>query len=332
MQLRDALARIMREYPKARTEPFGKHPLAEFIRQGLRSAVQAAAPGFESLHYASSPGKVKWSDSPWVAVFDPLITETPQNGYYPIYLFTRRLDAVYLSMNQGMTTLKEDLGVATARDVMKIRSAIMLARVRPDVPNRFMDRQIDLQPAKVGSRLELYQAGHAFGPRYAADALPTDAELSLDLVGMLRIYALLRNRNGYDELDLSDAAARTATAPVAHLLEEARTRTLHERIERNRRLSREAKKAHGYACVVCGFDFERHYGPIGRKYIIAHHKTPLAAAAAAGPIRLSAEEDFVVVCANCHAMIHAKGAPAVFEDFVALYRRIHPRPDATNIG
>lgn len=60
---------------------------------------------------------------------------------------------------------------------------------------------------------------------------------------------------------------------------------------------------HGYACVVCSFDFESAYGELGRHYIHVHHLVPLAEIRAeyvVDPVR-----DLVPVCPNCHAMIHA---------------------------
>jgi 5-methylcytosine-specific restriction enzyme MrcB-like protein len=71
--------------------------------------------------------------------FDPLITETVQEGYYPVYLFTRSVDAVYLSMNQGVTKLKDEVKLKTAREVLKSRAAMMRARVAKEYVARFSD-------------------------------------------------------------------------------------------------------------------------------------------------------------------------------------------------
>jgi 5-methylcytosine-specific restriction protein A len=96
-------------------------------------------------------------------------------------------------------------------------------------------------------------------------------------------------------------------------------------VERNRKLAWEAKQHHGYVCQVCAFDFKAHFGELGSTFIVAHHKTPLSKLAVTGPILLSPADDFAVVCANCHAMIHARGAPDTFEAFVAFYGSLHPK-------
>ena len=60
----------------------------------------------------------------------------------------------------------------------------------------------------------------------------------------------------------------------------------------------------GLACIVCDFDFEAFYGPIGRGYIHVHHLRPLAEI---GTIYvLDSIADLRPVCPNCHAMIHRR--------------------------
>ncbi|MFZ5496370.1 MAG: HNH endonuclease [Verrucomicrobiota bacterium] len=51
----------------------------------------------------------------------------------------------------------------------------------------------------------------------------------------------------------------------------------------------------------CGFDFEKRYGAVGRGYAQVHHRKPLSDYSAPSVTKLS---DLVIVCANCHAMIH----------------------------
>jgi hypothetical protein len=51
----------------------------------------------------------------------------------------------------------------------------------------------------------------------------------------------------------------------------------------------------------CNFDFEERYGDIGKGFAHVHHLRPLSTASQARETRLS---ELVIVCANCHAMIH----------------------------
>jgi 5-methylcytosine-specific restriction protein A len=71
-------------------------------------------------------------------------------------------------------------------------------------------------------------------------------------------------------------------------------------------------------CEVCGFDFAARYGPIGEGYIECHHILPLSSLRPRRPTRL---EDLVLVCANCHRMLH-RGKPwPTIEQLRASYRR-----------
>ncbi|WP_167464406.1 HNH endonuclease [Nocardia brasiliensis] len=53
-------------------------------------------------------------------------------------------------------------------------------------------------------------------------------------------------------------------------------------------------------CEVCGFDFETCYGERGSGYIEVHHVVPLHVSGET-KTRL---EDLILLCANCHRMIH----------------------------
>jgi hypothetical protein len=81
------------------------------------------------------------------------------------------------------------------------------------------------------------------------------------------------------------------------------------RRERNQRLANEAKKdfakKHGgrLFCEVCGFDFTKKYGDRGIGFIECHHKVPVSSFRREKTTSL---RDLVLLCSNCHSMIHNK--------------------------
>lgn len=82
----------------------------------------------------------------------------------------------------------------------------------------------------------------------------------------------------------------------------------HLQRERNVKLIETAKKKfiekHGHLyCEVCGFDFEKTYGELGEKFIEAHHIKPVSQMTENEKTSI---EDIVMVCSNCHSMIHRK--------------------------
>lgn len=76
------------------------------------------------------------------------------------------------------------------------------------------------------------------------------------------------------------------------------------RYERNLKLRSLALKIHGYTCMACGFNFEEYYGEYGKEFAEVHHRTLLSEynnGSSTNP-----KDDLIVLCANCHRMIHRK--------------------------
>ena len=63
----------------------------------------------------------------------------------------------------------------------------------------------------------------------------------------------------------------------------------------------------GYACNICGMDFEKTYGEIGHRFIHVHHVIPVSQLGAGYVI--DPVNDLIPVCPNCHAMLHRKDPP-----------------------
>ena len=74
--------------------------------------------------------------------------------------------------------------------------------------------------------------------------------------------------------------------------------------ERNQKAREECLKYYGCKCSVCGFDFEKEYGELGRGFIEVHHIVPLSTIRdeyVVDPIR-----DLRPLCSNCHSMVHRR--------------------------
>jgi len=89
--------------------------------------------------------------------------------------------------------------------------------------------------------------------------------------------------------------------------------------ERNRILVKKAKEEfkcihNKLFCEVCGFDFEDKYGIIGKDFIEAHHILPVSSM---GVINKTKTTDLIMVCSNCHRMIHRK-RPWINKDSLAF--------------
>ena len=60
----------------------------------------------------------------------------------------------------------------------------------------------------------------------------------------------------------------------------------------------------GVNCYVCGMNFERMYGEIGKGFIHVHHLVPISKIGK--EYQVNYEKDLIPVCPNCHAMLHRK--------------------------
>jgi len=85
----------------------------------------------------------------------------------------------------------------------------------------------------------------------------------------------------------------------------------HYRVERDRRISREKvarfKFEHGSVfCEACKFQFEESYGDYAKDVIDVHHIRPLASLL---PNTLTRLSDLMLLCPNCHRVVHRKRTP-----------------------
>ena len=72
---------------------------------------------------------------------------------------------------------------------------------------------------------------------------------------------------------------------------------------RNRAARQKCLEDSGYTCYVCGFNFEKAYGEIGKEFLEVHHTKPLASYDNEHPIPQS---ELCALCSNCHSIIHRK--------------------------
>lgn len=85
--------------------------------------------------------------------------------------------------------------------------------------------------------------------------------------------------------------------------------------ERNRVARDRCVKRYGARCIICGFDFEKTYGEVGRDIIHVHHLKPLSEIGET--YRVDPIKDLRPVCPNCHLIIHIRN-PAYSIDEVKL--------------
>lgn len=99
------------------------------------------------------------------------------------------------------------------------------------------------------------------------------------------------------------------------------------RVERRPDLRNNALKIHGYDCAVCGFNFEKVYGLWGKNWAEVHHLVPISESKKEKR-QTDPKIDLVVLCANCHRMIHRKKGVAL--TIWELKNKLQLQPYKTN--
>jgi 5-methylcytosine-specific restriction enzyme A len=321
----ETLIKISNEYIEQKNIAFANNELASFIRKSAKNIKSELSEYSETFLFKASPGQMNtWADVPWIAILDPEVTESTQNGYYVVYLFSVDMKKVYLSLNQGITFLHKELKEKKSIEELKRRAAFIRDRI-PEYQDYFKFFPIDLSSDLSKShRPRLYEPGHAFGVEYDTSSIPSNDILINDLTKILELYLLLTHRGGLDGdlVGIDDEPENLAEQD----LNERKRYFRHRRIERNPKTSSLVKKHRGYICEACEFSFVKVYGDIAynkkkEAYIEAHHLTPISDLPEGKTIKYNVEEDFRVLCANCHKMVHRKNPPYSIEELRKILKK-----------
>jgi hypothetical protein len=132
---------------------------------------------------------------PWIAVLDPDVTLTAKEGLYVVYLYSRDLSYVYLSMNQGATQHKEDCLKRGLKNSAAEKVALSVLRADSDLLRRHLGKDT---LAGLSSNIDLgapgyflprgYEEGNIAALTYDMSQLPTEAILRNDLTRFLTLY------------------------------------------------------------------------------------------------------------------------------------------------
>lgn len=312
MSLSQNFLHLLSNYGKAQSEPFTKHPLGKLVREDIREYIEK---NLDRNRYKvkGSVGQGNWTTAPWIGIFDILVTESAQSGYYIVYLIREDCSGIYLSLNQGVTNIREQYGSDT-KQALRSKAKNFRERLH-QLQNGFVFDPITITTSKDTSNPVLYQEGNICSKFYSLDNFPEEQQLLGDLDTALGIYRdlFLREMSSSNREEDEDGV----------ILYEDRTKVrLHKSTERNQTLSRKVKAVKGMICEACGFEYGHKYQNLDTDYIEAHHLTPFSQLEAK-KIPMNPKEDFAVLCSNCHRMIHRSN----FISDIQLFKKNHLRPN-----
>lgn len=152
------------------------------------------------------------------------------------------MTGVYLSLNQGVTDIRETHKEKPKR-VLQIRASDYRARLGT-LPARFAETGIDLRSGAF-SLASYYEAGNICAQFYPSESIPSEEQLVADLLTLIGVYQSLVD---------NDKTVGEEEEVLAGGTEDLRKFRQHKRLERNRKLADSAKKYHGNDCQACGFN------------------------------------------------------------------------------
>jgi hypothetical protein len=116
----EAFQAFLTAFASSSQNPFAIHGELRHAIDGLRDWFSACRPvsSRPTIKVEIGVGKGGWTNTPWIALLDKRVTSTTQGGTYIVFLISEDLAITYLTLNQGVTHLKNELGQPGARAEM----------------------------------------------------------------------------------------------------------------------------------------------------------------------------------------------------------------------
>lgn len=121
---------------------------------------------------------------------------------------------------------------------------------------------------------------------------------------------------------LSDEQFQSFAKEIQTFQEKKRRRDNHIKYEGrlNNKDIKAIKEYLGYTCMACGLDPIKEYGEDKKGIMEAHHKNPYSEMNE-GEIREVKPDDFLILCPNCHKLIHKLDSPNDLEELKKLVKK-----------
>jgi energy-coupling factor transporter ATP-binding protein EcfA2 len=122
---------------------------------------------------------------PWIRIFDKSRSPSATSGWYVVFLFARDGHAVYLSLNQGTTTINH--GTYVRRSPSFLNEQVAWAREQLNHLIEIDRALTDIELKDSGGLGDQYEKGNVIAFRYMRNDLPDISLLKTDLETMLKL-------------------------------------------------------------------------------------------------------------------------------------------------
>lgn len=176
-------------FGEARQTPFAEKPELWGAMHALKARLEqspsvATRP---NIDVSWTVGKGNWAKVPWVALMDRRLTTSTREGIYVAMLVAEDLSTVFLTLNQGTTSLINEVGLAEARKTMDARSSELRTHLSELERAGFkLDNDFDLRTERWSAKA--YQAASVAHLELPMADFPSDEEVENALEAMLTAY------------------------------------------------------------------------------------------------------------------------------------------------
>lgn len=185
----------------------------------------------------------------------------------------------------------------------------------PGRPDRYPVR-VDVSDVRYTTRDAVREAVLQSGKTWAAQWTVLVADLDEELLKATPLYSTIHEHTvDYDVL----MPGEKDICKEKEYVEGAAKQVVFNAYERNAAARKACIDAFGATCVICGFDFEKEYGKVGRGFIHVHHLVPLHEIGE--EYKVDPLNDLRPVCPNCHAIIHIKSPPYTIHEVQQMMDR-----------
>jgi hypothetical protein len=193
------LARFLELYASARQERFsGEHEAWEALRSAGVALGERLAAILPQAKVRPSVGQGNWAKVPWIAVLDARETDSTQRGTYPVILIPEDLSGVYLTLAQGVTELKRQLGRRAAYDEMRRRAEVLRPSLTELVEHGFdLDGDVQLGDSPLGRDYAASVIASMYHPAEAVAHRPVEDNMANLAASYARLLA--RGELAFDE-------------------------------------------------------------------------------------------------------------------------------------
>lgn len=185
-----------------------KNPFRDIIAKDIPTLLSDLTPIADPYIVTGSYGKGRWTDVPWIAVFDTRITKSAQKGVYIVYLLNKDTKTLYLTLNQGATDAAQS-GAPGAEQKPLVFTGI--ARSQNEKMTEHLQKNSESIRGIIGDKTQAfgsidsgspaYDAGCVYYKKYVLNDLPDDTQLISDLRDFLDLYADYFNKtSGTDSI------------------------------------------------------------------------------------------------------------------------------------